>query len=1130
MSFTKKLAVLCVSAGLALGTLSVPFLPQSAYAQSTSGNVTGIVTDATGAAVPAASVTATNIATDVAVTVKTGNSGEYSIHNLPAGKYNVSATATGFSKFTLGDLTVDLNKTATANLKLAVAASSTQIEVTATAGAVLDQTTVQLATTFSNEDLQTLPSATTGLGVLNVSLLSPGIASPGAVGAGTGPSVGGMRPRANNYMIEGVDNNNKSVTGPLIYIPNDAVGEFTIITNQFSPDFGHSTGGQFNTTVVSGTNSIHGRAYEYFQNRNLNAENAIQGGKIPNPRYDNNRYGGQVGGPILKNKLFYFGNFERQTVGQSLQYFLCTPTAAGFSTLASIPTLNATNLGEYTKYMPVSASQVDAANDNGCFNSESGPQSTAVYSGADVNSDGNFLSGTPYTIPLGNVSIAAPNYSNFDALTTSGDWTISPKDSLRGRYLYNTQGSIDTAAAIPAFYQTLPYRWHLLALSEYHNFTPNLTNEARIGYNRYYNITPSGDFTYPGLDAFPTIYVYDQNFINIGPDGNAPQSTIQNVYEFVDNLSWVKGNHTLKFGFDGRKFISPQQFTQRARGDYEWNYLSEFLHDVAPTGFGERSTGNNTYYGDQTAFYGYANDTYRMSPTLTLNYGLRYEFTAVPVGERTQVKNSISSVPGLITFGVPQPQYWNFAPRLGIAYAPDPKTSIRAGFGMGYDVLYDNLGTLSFPPQLSQTNDVGTDPSPNYGDPNFLTNGGLTSVPAGFATAEEARGATAAYVPDQKLPYAETWSLGVQRVVATNYTVEVRYMGTRGIHLPAQIQLNKQPKVDGTYNIPTFSSAPSDATLAAVPYTLANINARSSFVPAFQANGFTSKITSFQPDSSSNYNGLAASLTRRYTNGLSLNLAYTYSKTLDDATADVFSTTLTPRRPQSSQDVAADYSLSALSRKHRATLAGTWDLPFYKHSGWMLRNVVGNWLIAPVYTYESPEPYTVLSGVDSNLNSDSPYTDRAIHNIHGVKGTGSDVSAVFDPSRASLCAEGVTQCTANTVGYLADNPDAEYIVAGKGALANGARNTAYITPINNLDVTAQKGVNLTERYRIEFGAGAYNVLNHAQYMPGTLNNINSPGYTTQIQYQTPSNALFNQPGKFFNANARTMQLTLKFQF
>ena len=143
------------------------------------------------------------------------------------------------------------------------------------------------------------------------------------MGVGTGPSVGGQRPFNNNYTVEGIDNNDKSVTGPLVYVPNDAVGTFSIITNQFSPEFGHSSGGQFNTNILSGTNKFHGKVYEYFQNRNLNAENAIQGGKIANPRYDNNRYGGQVGGPILKDKLFFFVNYERNTVGQSLSSYLC---------------------------------------------------------------------------------------------------------------------------------------------------------------------------------------------------------------------------------------------------------------------------------------------------------------------------------------------------------------------------------------------------------------------------------------------------------------------------------------------------------------------------------------------------------------------------------------------------------------------------------------------------------------------------------------------------------------------------------------------------------------------------------------------------------------------------------------
>ncbi len=174
--------------------------------------------------------------------------------------------------------------------------------------------------------------------------------------------------------------------------------------------------------------------------------------------------------------------------------------------------------------------------------------------------------------PSGNYLVNAPNYVNQWDLTASTDWAISPKDSFRGRYIYNKWTGIDTAAYLPAFFQPLPQRFQLVALSEFHNFTPNLINEARLGFNRFYQDYTSGSFAFPGLDSFPNLTMWDMAGITIGPDGNAPQSTIQNMYQFTDNVSWVKGKHTWKFGFDGRKFIAPQSFTQRVRGDYEWNW------------------------------------------------------------------------------------------------------------------------------------------------------------------------------------------------------------------------------------------------------------------------------------------------------------------------------------------------------------------------------------------------------------------------------------------------------------------------------------------------------------------------------------------------------------------------------
>jgi len=1112
-----------------------------ALGQATSGNVSGSVKDATGAAVPHATVVVTSESTGVESSTVSNAAGEFLVQNLLPADYDVKTVVAGFAPSLIKGIHVELNSTVTANVVLSVGTQAV-VEVNADVSALLDTTSQNLTSTFTNEELSILPTAAVGVGVLNVSLLSPGVASSGGLGIGVGPSVGGQRPRNNNFTIEGIDNNNKAVTGPLVYLPNDAVGSFTLITNQFSPEFGHSSGGQFNTTTLSGTNKFHGRVYEYFQNRNLNAAQGIAGGKVPNPRYDNNRYGAQLGGPILRDKLFFFVNYERNTIGQSQSYYLCAPTAPGLATLSSLAGpygLNTTNLAQYAKYEPAAnfnnGAQVDDTNDNACFNQAVGPQTLTVTNGLT----GESKLSTP--IPLGNYLVDSSFFTNFYALTTSVDYTLTSKDSLRGRYISNTNATTDTAAYLPVFWVSTPSKFYLAALSEYHTFTPNLINEFRLGFNRYDNTLTAGNFSYPGVDSFPNLTFYDQGGINVGPDGNAPQFTIQNLYQVTDNVSYTKGAHTLKFGFDGRKYISPQGFTQRARGDYQWNDLSEFLHDLAPTNFGERSSGNHTYYGDQTALYGYANDTWRAAPTLTMNIGLRYEFTSVPVGERAQALNSVASVPGLIDFHAPKPAYHSFAPRVGINYAPNSTTTIRAGFGVAYDVLFDNLGTLSFPPQYSSTEDVGSAGYADAGSPNFLADGGLP-VGKGSGTtvlsAADARAATSAYLPDQVVPYAETYTLTVQHTFGSNYTAELGYVGTRGIHLPTQIQYNVTPRVTASNQLFTQAGSTTLVSAGSGATNLYDIQQLSNILPAFKAKGFTSKITSYQPDSSSNYNGFDANLTRRFQHGLQMNLSYTWSKTMDNATDEVFATVLTPRRPENSQDLTQDYSRSALDRTHRLTLEAVYDLPFYKNSSSFLKkNVIGNWAISPIYTYESPEYATALSGDNANQNGDSGAAiDRPIINPAGVKGTGTGVTAVYNPSLYLNCNKGgvtdstpASQCTGNLVGYTA-NTNAYYVQAGPGTLPNASRNTLPIRPIDNVDVSLIKRFTIFDHYSFEIGAQAYNVLNHAQYQPGSIDNVDGPSYTSSYNFQTVTSAAFNHPEKIFSNNPRTMQLSAKISF
>src|SRR6185369_16856169 len=300
------------------------------------------------------------------ITTTTNANGEYHFSNLPIGHYKISATGNGLTGG-IADTRVDLNKTATANIVATVGQSSTTVEVVEQA-ATIDTTTSQIKTNYDPKQAEDLPTASVGLGGFNLSLLQAGVASSGGVGAGTGPSVSGQRPRNNNFTVEGVDNNNKGVTGPLVNIPNDAVESFTVLQNNFSPEFGHSSGGQFNTVVKSGTNKYHGRAYEYFNNRNLNAQDSQvakaqvnNGDPVKNTPYDNNRYGGQLGGPIVNDKLFFFTNWEFNPINSVLASSGCAPTAAGYATLSGLAGLNANNLTVLKSYLPAAAA-VDTGN------------------------------------------------------------------------------------------------------------------------------------------------------------------------------------------------------------------------------------------------------------------------------------------------------------------------------------------------------------------------------------------------------------------------------------------------------------------------------------------------------------------------------------------------------------------------------------------------------------------------------------------------------------------------------------------------------------------------------------------------------------------------------------------------
>jgi hypothetical protein len=398
-------------------------VPRPSPAQLTSGDLSGVVSDPSGATVAGAAISTTNVSTGVKSETTSDANGGYHFANLAIGTYTLAVTANGFTPQTINGLVVSLNRATTQNVSLAIENAQTTVTVT-DAASTLDTTSAQITNTYAERLTADLPSASTGQGVINLSLLSAGVATGGGVGAGEGPSVGGQRPRNNNFTIEGIDNNSKAVTGPLVYVPNDAVQEFTLLQNMFQAEFGHSSGGQFNTNVKSGGNSFHGALYEYLNNRKLNAIDQVfqNQGITENPRYDENRFGGNFGGPIRKNKLFFFGDWEYNPSGSVSASGVSAPTAEGLATLSSLPGISQTNLKIFQQYMPL-APKAD--------------QGTIDYT---------IPSGGKVTIPIGTADLAGPAFENWNYAVASIDYNASDKDQIRGRFIYNKNAGFPSSA------------------------------------------------------------------------------------------------------------------------------------------------------------------------------------------------------------------------------------------------------------------------------------------------------------------------------------------------------------------------------------------------------------------------------------------------------------------------------------------------------------------------------------------------------------------------------------------------------------------------------------------------------------------------------------------------------------
>ncbi|MEW6730237.1 MAG: TonB-dependent receptor [Acidobacteriota bacterium] len=1081
-----------------------------ALGQSIDGTLAGKLVDTSGAVIAGATLKVSNKVTGLSFDTTTSEQGFFRLEHLPVGKYSVTTEAAGFKRVSV-DVNIQLN--AVADVIITLEAGGIDDVVTIDAGEILVETsTSSLNNSFNDRKVIDLPNPAAGGSELNLALLAPNVSSQSGGVVGAGGSIGGNRPRNNNFTIDGVDNNDISVTGPVIAAIPEAVQEFTLLTNQYTAEFGRASAGQFNTITKSGTNEIHGSANLVVNNKHFNSfdtltKEGIANGALPDlkPRFDNVRTSGTVGGPIIKNKLFYFGAFQYQTQGTAgdSSSFLA-PTATGLAMLSSLRGVSPFTLNILRSSVPAApiAEQTITA-----FGQE---------------------------IPVGTLNVLVPSFLNQYTFNVNIDQVIGNNDQLRYRFNYDRLRTPLPGFPDPKFNGSQKTDNRLFSFTFVHTFTPTVVNEFRLAYRRQ-NAAFAVPTAFPEFPVgdFPNINIDDIG-LSIGPDGNSPQSNIANSYQLVNNISFTRGKHNFKAGIDFRNNIAPSNFLPRGRGEYDYATLEEFLRDDKPTGFngGLRGVGESTFAGNQSSYYFFFQDDIRVTPNLTLNLGLRYEYNGLARDERLQARNAFASIPGVIEFKVPETDKNDFAPRIGLAYSPNfdggiggflfgknGQGAIRAGFAIGYDIIFQNLPSLQLPPQFQQESSVGSDPIPN-----FLQSGGLVTTPVPPITAADARSATQGLIRDHISPYTMSYTIDYQRQFLNKWSIDVRYLGTRAVKQFVQVRLNGGfPPFDiAGFSLPTYLSAsqvPDQRTLDTMP-TLNDLTAFSVLGNGIgglgpQAFEFSPFVTSFPGIGDSFYHAGSVQVQRRFEDGFTMSAAYTYSHTLDNVTNELFTSFINPRRLQNGFDTRDNYGNSALDRPHRFVASAIWDLPFFRNANGLKRTLLGGWEIDLIYTAESGQPFSALSATDSNLNADSA-GDRTIRNPNGVKGTGSGVTPV-------------TNSNGQVVGYLATNGNAEYIQAGRGARTNSGPNTLRAPGFNNWDIAVVKNFKVGEKYNVRFRVDMFNAFNHPQFTVGGGTVFQQLGNALNLAYANASSPSFNNE-RIFSSRPRIINMTLRVTF
>jgi outer membrane receptor protein involved in Fe transport len=1098
-----------------------------AGAQSLTGTVRGVVLDQQGQVIPDVKIALTSEGTGVATTTTSSGVGVYTFVAVPSGTYKVTAEAKGFASYLRTGIQVQSSQVTDVTINLEVATSTTTVVVESGANVVQTESS-QLSGTFDSKSIADIPIQTGAfLSVLNLAAFLPNTTTQLGGTSGMGGSVGGLRGRENSFSIDGTDNNDPSVTTGTQQVIPEAVQELVINQNIYSAEYGRGAGGQFNVITKTGTNQLHFGAWLYDVNRAYDAPDNQEKAQGFKRRFDFNRVGGDIGGPIWKDKLFLYGAYEFNNLGQQ-----ATAPSALAPTAAGLATLNTLAVDQQVKDILAQF-----------------PVATAQTTSILVNN---------VPIPLGAVTSVAPSFTNQQDYIINGDYNFG-QQSLHARYLKSRTRQPSFGGSFPQaqFGSSSAVDSRRVIVNDVWTATPHLVNDFKGSYVRFGQFFP---LTGVAQD-FPTLTVDDLQNITVGPNGNLPQHRLFDEYTLGDSMSWSHGRHTLKWGGQYYWFVSPSVFLQNQRGQYGYsaatiplagggtrsiNSLEELVNDFLPSkpNFTLQGLGNGFFSGNAKNYDFYLQDDIKVTSRLTLNLGLRYDFFGNPAGTKANALNSIANLPGTpLQFNVPKQDHNNFGPRVGFAWDPtgQGKWAVRGGASVAYDVIpwnfYTNANPVELQVVLTPTSAcLGTFGAPpawctTPGGSGFLADGGMQNIAfAPPSTQAAARAQTANLMADARAPKVFTWSLSVQHEIFRNTSLEVRYLGTRALELPVQLQLNSiSPFELGAQPLPTYFSATDvPATATATAPTLAQFLALRT--RRFAAQGFTGgALTIESPVGDSTYHGGAVELLHRFSHGLLFRANYTYARTMDNGTNDLNTSSVNPRRAQDSFNLGNEWARSALDVTHKVAMTWLYDVPAPHWDNRFARGAASGWQWSGSYLFQSGQPVTVQSGTDANGNLDAA-GDRAFFNPAGTGFSGTTVSRVCRNPNTNATTVDNGCSNANTVGYVANTPGARFVQAGVGTIPNLGRNTVNSPYFNNWNMSLLKNSKLTERFDLQLRVDAFDVFNHRQYTFGAISAIGTNTNALSQGYANLSggSAFLNQ--NLFNGGSRTVQLGLKLTY